>query len=110
MCGIAGIIGRLDGPNRAALKRMNDAMVHRGPDAREPLGVEAEDARALGRAGDDAGDAGHRLARELEERPPHRGVRGGKDEAEAGVGGGIFACSDVGPEFGRKRFSASCNR
>jgi asparagine synthase (glutamine-hydrolysing) len=33
MCGIAGIIGRLDGPNRAALERMNDAMVHRGPDA-----------------------------------------------------------------------------
>src|SRR5215470_11114550 len=33
MCGIAGIIGRLDEPNRAALKRMSDAMVHRGPDA-----------------------------------------------------------------------------
>jgi asparagine synthase (glutamine-hydrolysing) len=33
MCGIAGIIGRLDEPNRAALARMNDAMVHRGPDA-----------------------------------------------------------------------------
>jgi asparagine synthase (glutamine-hydrolysing) len=33
MCGIAGIIGRLDEPNRAALKRMNDALVHRGPDA-----------------------------------------------------------------------------
>jgi asparagine synthase (glutamine-hydrolysing) len=33
MCGIAGIIGRLDEPNRAALERMNDAMVHRGPDA-----------------------------------------------------------------------------
>src|SRR4051812_37568079 len=32
MCGIAGIIGRLDGLNLAALKRMNDAMVHRGPD------------------------------------------------------------------------------
>src|SRR5215470_10580407 len=32
MCGIAGIIGRLDEPNRAALKRMSDAMVHRGPD------------------------------------------------------------------------------
>jgi asparagine synthase (glutamine-hydrolysing) len=33
MCGIAGIIGRLDEPNRAALQRMNHAMVHRGPDA-----------------------------------------------------------------------------
>ncbi len=33
MCGIAGIIGRLDEPNRAALMRMNDAMRHRGPDA-----------------------------------------------------------------------------
>lgn len=33
MCGIAGIIGRLDETNRAALKRMSDAMVHRGPDA-----------------------------------------------------------------------------
>ena len=33
MCGIAGIIGRLDDSNRSALKRMCDAMVHRGPDA-----------------------------------------------------------------------------
>src|SRR5215213_2212156 len=33
MCGIAGIIGRLDPANRAALERMNDAMRHRGPDA-----------------------------------------------------------------------------
>ena len=33
MCGIAGIIGRLDEANGAALRRMNDAMVHRGPDA-----------------------------------------------------------------------------
>jgi asparagine synthase (glutamine-hydrolysing) len=33
MCGIAGIVGRLDELNRAALERMNDAMVHRGPDA-----------------------------------------------------------------------------
>ena len=32
MCGIAGIIGRLDKPNRAALERMSAAMVHRGPD------------------------------------------------------------------------------
>jgi asparagine synthase (glutamine-hydrolysing) len=33
MCGIAGIIGRLDEPNRTALQRMNHAMIHRGPDA-----------------------------------------------------------------------------
>src|SRR5262249_41190337 len=33
MCGIAGIIGRLDATNRAALQRMNQAMTHRGPDA-----------------------------------------------------------------------------
>src|SRR5262249_39964698 len=33
MCGIAGIIGQLDEPNRAALARMSDAMLHRGPDA-----------------------------------------------------------------------------
>jgi asparagine synthase (glutamine-hydrolysing) len=33
MCGIAGIIGKIDEPNRAALKRMSDAMIHRGPDA-----------------------------------------------------------------------------
>ena len=32
MCGIAGIIGKLAASNRAALKRMNDAMTHRGPD------------------------------------------------------------------------------
>src|SRR3984885_10118429 len=33
MCGIGGVIGRLGDPNRAALERMSDAMVHRGPDA-----------------------------------------------------------------------------
>lgn len=33
MCGIAGIIGRLDERNRSALHRMQDAMLHRGPDA-----------------------------------------------------------------------------
>jgi asparagine synthase (glutamine-hydrolysing) len=33
MCGIAGIVGRVDEANRAALRRMNDAMAHRGPDA-----------------------------------------------------------------------------
>src|SRR6516164_6766166 len=32
MCGIAGIIGRVAAPNRDALKRINDAMTHRGPD------------------------------------------------------------------------------
>jgi asparagine synthase (glutamine-hydrolysing) len=32
MCGIAGIIGRLDEPNHAALERMSGAMIHRGPD------------------------------------------------------------------------------
>jgi len=33
MCGIAGIIGRLDETNATALRRMNGALVHRGPDA-----------------------------------------------------------------------------
>jgi asparagine synthase (glutamine-hydrolysing) len=32
MCGIAGILGTLDDRNRAALRRMSEAMVHRGPD------------------------------------------------------------------------------
>jgi asparagine synthase (glutamine-hydrolysing) len=32
MCGIAGIIGAIDERNRAALARMSQAMVHRGPD------------------------------------------------------------------------------
>src|SRR5215471_11264197 len=32
MCGIAGILGRLDERNRAALQRMSKAMSHRGPD------------------------------------------------------------------------------
>jgi len=32
MCGIAGIIGRVANPNRNALRRMAEAMVHRGPD------------------------------------------------------------------------------
>jgi asparagine synthase (glutamine-hydrolysing) len=32
MCGIAGILGRIDGGNRAALQRMTDALAHRGPD------------------------------------------------------------------------------
>jgi asparagine synthase (glutamine-hydrolysing) len=32
MCGLAGILGRVDDGNRRALKRMTDAMAHRGPD------------------------------------------------------------------------------
>src|SRR5271163_4626485 len=47
MCGVAGIIGRLDNINRAALERMNDAMVHRGPDA-SGTWVSAPDARGWG--------------------------------------------------------------
>ncbi len=33
MCGIAGILGRVDDRNRAALDRMQEALRHRGPDA-----------------------------------------------------------------------------
>jgi asparagine synthase (glutamine-hydrolysing) len=33
MCGIAGLIGRVDDGNRAALRRMSEALAHRGPDA-----------------------------------------------------------------------------
>ena len=47
MCGIAGIIGRLDNVNRAALGRMNDAMLHRGPDA-SGTWISAPDARGWG--------------------------------------------------------------
>src|SRR5262245_57528278 len=47
MCGIAGIIGRLDEPNRAALERMSGAMLHRGPDA-SGTWVSAPDARGWG--------------------------------------------------------------
>jgi hypothetical protein len=47
MCGIAGIIGRLDNMNRAALERMSDAMVHRGPDA-SGTWVSAPDSRGWG--------------------------------------------------------------
>jgi len=32
MCGIAGLIGCINQDNRVALKRMNDALAHRGPD------------------------------------------------------------------------------
>jgi asparagine synthase (glutamine-hydrolysing) len=47
MCGIAGIIGRLNELNRAALERMSDAMVHRGPDA-SGTWVSAPDSRGWG--------------------------------------------------------------
>src|SRR3954469_5382833 len=47
MCGIAGMIGRLDEPNRAALGRMSNAMVHRGPDA-SGTWVSAPDSRGWG--------------------------------------------------------------
>jgi asparagine synthase (glutamine-hydrolysing) len=32
MCGIAGLVGRVDETNRVALRRMSDALYHRGPD------------------------------------------------------------------------------
>src|SRR6267143_3920317 len=47
MCGIAGIIGRLSEPNRAAVKRMNDALAHRGPDGKG-LWEASPDARGWG--------------------------------------------------------------
>jgi asparagine synthase (glutamine-hydrolysing) len=47
MCGIAGIIGRLDDLNLAALERMSNAMVHRGPDA-SGTWVSAPDSRGWG--------------------------------------------------------------
>jgi asparagine synthase (glutamine-hydrolysing) len=47
MCGIAGIIGRLDNVNRAALERMSEAMVHRGPDG-SGTWVSAPDSRGWG--------------------------------------------------------------
>src|SRR5262245_35768799 len=47
MCGIAGIIGRLDEPNRIALQQMSNAMVHRGPDA-DGTWISEPDARGWG--------------------------------------------------------------
>ena len=47
MCGIAGIIGRLNDRNRAALERMSGAMVHRGPDD-SGTWVSAPDSRGWG--------------------------------------------------------------
>ena len=47
MCGITGIVGRVDETNRAALEHMKSAMAHRGPD---PNGtwVSAPNARGWG--------------------------------------------------------------
>lgn len=47
MCGIAGIVGRIADPNRAALRRMNTALVHRGPDG-EGSWESGADARGWG--------------------------------------------------------------
>ena len=47
MCGIAGLIGHIDDDNRAALKRMNDALAHRGPDG-EGFWEAAPDLRGWG--------------------------------------------------------------
>ncbi|HUB24628.1 MAG TPA: asparagine synthase (glutamine-hydrolyzing) [Tepidisphaeraceae bacterium] len=47
MCGIAGIVGRLDDRNHTALKRMSDALVHRGPDA-GGMWVSTPDSRGWG--------------------------------------------------------------
>src|ERR1700746_2725172 len=47
MCGIAGIIGRLDDHNHAALERMSGAMVHRGPDD-SGIWISAPDHRGWG--------------------------------------------------------------
>jgi asparagine synthase (glutamine-hydrolysing) len=47
MCGISGIIGRLDESNRAALQRMSNAMLHRGPDA-SGTWISMPDARGWG--------------------------------------------------------------
>lgn len=47
MCGIAGVIGRVNDRNCAALHRMSEAMVHRGPDA-SGTWVSPPDARGNG--------------------------------------------------------------
>lgn len=47
MCGIAGIIGRIAEPQRAALRRMNAALAHRGPDG-EGFWAAEPDARGWG--------------------------------------------------------------
>jgi asparagine synthase (glutamine-hydrolysing) len=47
MCGVAGIIGRVSEPIRAALKRMSAAMAHRGPDG-EGFWESSPDSRGWG--------------------------------------------------------------
>jgi asparagine synthase (glutamine-hydrolysing) len=47
MCGLAGIVGRVGEGNRAALRRMTDAMAHRGPDG-DGLWMGPADARGWG--------------------------------------------------------------
>jgi asparagine synthase (glutamine-hydrolysing) len=47
MCGLAGIVGRVGDSNRAALRRMTDAMAHRGPDG-DGLWMGPADARGWG--------------------------------------------------------------
>lgn len=47
MCGIAGIVGRIDDAHLSALGRMNHAMVHRGPDG-EGVWTAEPDSRGWG--------------------------------------------------------------
>lgn len=47
MCGLAGIVGRVGEANRTALRRMTDAMSHRGPDG-EGLWMGPADAQGWG--------------------------------------------------------------
>lgn len=47
MCGLAGIVGRVGDANRDALRRMTDAMAHRGPDG-DSLWMGPPDARGWG--------------------------------------------------------------
>jgi asparagine synthase (glutamine-hydrolysing) len=43
MCGIAGLVGRIDESNRSALRRMNSALSHRGPDGEGYWEAEPDD-------------------------------------------------------------------
>ncbi len=47
MCGLAGIVGRISDANRSALRRMTEAMHHRGPDG-EGIWVSEPDAQDRG--------------------------------------------------------------
>jgi asparagine synthase (glutamine-hydrolysing) len=47
MCGIAGILGEVNAPNHQALRRMTDAIAHRGPDG-EGFWTSAADERGHG--------------------------------------------------------------